>query len=134
LQGFKILDVPEAGRWIARGVFKPIPGMCDWIVIDQDGRSAFIDTKSLGNVNYPYSMIDPNQLKQLRAVGDRCPAGYVVYFRPVNKVYFLDWRILSGCRQGESIKMEDGVELGPITNFRVKKIFSCQETNILFPS
>lgn len=124
------MPVPEAGRWIGPGSFRPIPGLCDYILINHDGRSAFVDTKSINDIRFPYSLIDRNQLKHMQSVGDLCPAGYVVYFRPAARVVFLTWKQLEMTGPRESIQFEHGLDLGPIGFFDAKKIFACKEIKI----
>jgi penicillin-binding protein-related factor A (putative recombinase) len=124
LQGLKVIKVPEAGRWIGRGAFKPIPGMCDFIIID-NGRVAFVDTKSIDQEVFPASLISPNQLEHLTSVGDVCPAGYVVCFRPIQRVVYFPWNVLLATPARTSLSPADGIDLGQLSFFSVKKIFAC---------
>lgn len=126
LSGLRVISVPEAGRWIGPGAFKPIPGMCDFILINQEGKAAFVDTKSVDDIVFKYSLVDANQLKQLKSVGDLCPAGYVVCFRPIGRVIFFPWHMLERIQPRESIIHELGFDLGPLGFFRPDKIFACK--------
>lgn len=94
------------------------------MVIDSDGRTGFIDAKTIDNDRFQYSLIDRDQIDFLKSVGDICPAGYVVFFRGnVQRVVFFRWMILMSCQPGTSLKPEEGLDLGPLTKFSVRKIF-----------
>lgn len=84
-----------------------------------------MDTKSLNDIRFPHSLINPHQLKHLKSVGDLCPAGYVICFRPINRVYFAHWFHLEQLQPRESLKPEQLIDLGPVNFFDVKKVFSC---------
>ncbi len=124
LQGFKTKKIPEMGRWIGPGTFKPIKSWCDYMLINTEGKVAFIDTKTTANDSFAFSAINPDQVKFFREVGDLVPAGYVVYFRENNKVNFMPWELLERCRPTESLSKDDGIPMGHLTNFAVSKIFS----------
>ncbi len=124
LQGLRVIKIPEMGRWIGAGAFKPIAGWSDFMLIHPDGRTAFIDTKTTASDRFAYSAINFDQIKFFSKVGDLLPAGYVVYFRETNAVVLLPWTQLNGLRPGESLSCVDGRSLGHLTNFSVAKIFS----------
>ena len=126
--GLKVIRVPEAGRWIGRGSFRPIPGLCDFIII-KNGLAAFIDTKSTANDVFAASLIKKQQLDHLMGVGDMCPAGYVVFFRGIDKVVFFSWKLLMLLSPDSSLKPEHGRTLGTIFNFDPNEIFSCYDTD-----
>lgn len=130
VKGLKAIKVPEAGRWIGRGAFKPIPGLCDFIII-KDGLAAFVDTKTTADGVFKASAINKDQLEHLIGVGDQCPAGYVVYFRQFDKVIFFSWKVLMLTAANTSLKPDRGILLGGLMNFDPKQIFSCYEKDFV---
>ncbi len=129
-KGMKAIKVPEAGRWIGRGAFKPVPGLCDFIII-KSGAVAFVDTKTTGDGVFKASAINKDQLEHLIGVGDMCPAGYVVHFRVFDKVVFFSWKVLMLTPPDSSLKPERGIFLGNLTNFNPVEIFSCYEKDVV---
>lgn len=122
--GLKVIRVPEAGRWIGRGSFKPISGLCDFILI-KNGLAAFIDTKTTAGDSFSASSVNPDQLEHLVGVGDMCPAGYVVFFRKTDQVVFYSWSDLMILTPDSSLKPQHGKLLGSIMKFDPTEIFSC---------
>lgn len=126
LEGLRCLKVPEAGRWMGRGLFKPIPGWCDYVLLDSAGRAAWVDTKSIEDTRYRYSLINQDQLKFLTGVGDVCPAGYVIFFRPAHAIVFISWQKLMTIGPEEGLCPQDGVHLGSELDFSPRRIFACK--------
>jgi hypothetical protein len=124
LQGFKILKIPEMGRWLGPGTFRPIKGWSDFMIVRGDGVTAFMDTKTTQEERFSYSDVNQDQIKFFSKVGDLVPAGYVVYFRQNNKIIYLPWTLLQSLRPGEAVSTEDGILMGHLTSFSVAKIFS----------
>jgi hypothetical protein len=131
-QGLRVRKIPEAGRWIGRGAFRPVAGWCDYMLIDQDGRVAFVDCKSLDSEVITASLINDDQVKFFESVGDLCPAGYVVFFRPANIVVFYDWTLLRACAPGTSLNRSLGHHLGTLSMFTVPKIYTCKPSRSVF--
>ena len=124
IEGIRIKKIPEFGRWIGPIAFKPIAGWVDFMLINHDGRVAFIDTKTIDAGAFQYSLIDRNQLDFLSSVGDLCPAGYVVCYRStIQRVVYYKWNVLMSIQPGSSLKPYDGIDLGPLFQFSAKKIF-----------
>lgn len=122
LCGFKVIKIPEMGVWIDGNTFKPIAGWSDFMLVGQDSRTAFVDTKTTLEPTFPFSRINTSQVDFFQSVGDLCPAGYVVNFVAFNTVVFFDWRKLRDLRSGESLCLEDGLILGKIPILRVQEI------------
>jgi hypothetical protein len=101
------------------------------MLINNDGRVAFVDTKTIDARSFQYSLIDRSQLDFLSSVGDLCPAGYVVCFRDtINRVTFFRWEVLLSIGPRNSLKPEDGIDLGPLAHFSLKKIFLASPQNL----
>ncbi len=126
LKGYRVLKIPEFGQWLGPGAFKPIEGWVDFMLIDSEGRTAFVDTKTIDDVKFKYSLISPHQLKFLESVGDLCPAGYVVHYKPLNKVVYHRWIELKMVGPKESV--QGGIELGLIPDIDISKIFKASRT------
>lgn len=124
LCGFKVIKIPAMGLWFGPGAFKPINGWSDFMLVAQDGRTAFIDTKTTIETSFPYSKIERHQLEFFQAVGDLCPAGYIVNFVAFNTVIFFDWRVLLSVNSGSSLSPKDGIVLGRVPQLRVQDIMT----------
>jgi hypothetical protein len=122
LCGFKVKPIPTMGRWMGSNLFKPIPGWSDFMLIAQDGRSAFVDCKSTIETAFSYSKVNQDQIAFFQSVGDLCPAGYVVYFVPFNTVVFYEWQKLQALRPEESLGPDAGIVLGKIPALRIQDI------------
>ncbi len=93
------------------------------MIIGSDGKVGFADTKTTESDTFIYSLIKRDQLEFLKSVGDLCPAGYVVCFRNIQRVVFFKWTLLMSVQPGQSLKPDDGVDLGGLHGFSIKKIF-----------
>lgn len=124
LDGLKVFKIPEAGRWLGPGTFRPVAGWCDFMLLDQTGRAGFVDTKTIEGERFPYSQLNQDQLKFLESVGDVCPSGYVICFRSMNyAALFFSIRILRSLQPGSSLNPSDGIPLGYSHNIKPSKIF-----------
>ncbi len=126
LEGLRCLKLPECGKWIGNGMFKPIPGLCDFMLLDSAGRAAFVDTKSVDSVTFPYSAINQDQVSFFESVGDLCTAGYVIFFRPSHRIIMVPWTKLKTIGPKESIILQDGYSLGDELNFSPRRIYTCK--------
>lgn len=132
LCGYTTLKIPEMGRWIGPGTFRPIAGWADFVLIDINGRTAWIDAKSTANEVFAFSLINQEQVRFFEEIGDKCHAGYVVYYRALNTVVFHNWMQLKKLGTQESLKPSQGVELGKIPDIKVQKIFASAKVTMSF--
>ena len=90
--------------------------------ICKDGRAAAIDCKTIDSDTFSYSAIDRHQAGALYEISSHVAAGYVVWFRTINKICFFNGNILMALTQRNSLKPEDGLFLGSIDRFHPEMI------------
>ena len=91
-------------------------------LITKDGATACIDLKTTEEKNLAYSSIKPHQREALCEIGPSIPAGYLVWFRPTDKVIFFDHEKLYSCMPRESLKPEDGLMIGALNEMDISLI------------
>lgn len=89
------------------------------------GKTAIIDTKTIGKgSSYAHSQININQVyAMMQLVPHGTIGGFVIWFRGPNKVLFFKAQVLLDCWQNNSVKFEQGLDLGPIEDPQLKRIF-----------
>ena len=92
-------------------------------VLCWNGRSAFIDAKTVEGKTFPHSKIVDHQLKSLTKVGEHCPSGYVVWFREPDVIALFTPQQLAELQKRDSLKPEDGLALGRSHMFDLRLIF-----------
>jgi len=120
------LKIPEAcrkaknkmGHW----VIKPIKSPFDFIAA-KDGQTVCFDAKTIDSKTFPRSQINFDQVEKLELIGQGTEAGYVIWFRPSDRVVFFDWRRLSSIVRGDSLKDDEGLYLGDGNSFNVGRVW-----------
>ena len=116
------IRIPTGCRIIGRNAKgKPITAMVKTPfddVLAGDQACAFVDAKDIGDNAFQYSQITQHQVTELLKLerkGHR--AGYVVNFKNLNTVRFFSASQLASLRPRESLKPDDGLDLG--TSYRI---------------
>ncbi len=119
-----------SGNWVkmyGRLQFRPdknTSGTLDFALIDSEtGKAAFVDCKSIDSDRFAFNMIDKDQLDFMRRYEDVVPCGYVICFRKSYTVTFFSFDQLEQVLPGEGLHCNDGLVLGNLTHFSLKKIF-----------
>lgn len=93
-------------------------------VIALDGRAAFIDCKTVESGNFTHSMIKAHQIASLSELeSKKNVAGYVVWFRDVDKIMFFSAKELKAVKPKESIDLNAGIFLGSRSTFAPHRVF-----------
>lgn len=114
---------PLGCRPFAKGRFHLISTGYDFTLF-YDRQVCLIDAKAYSSTNFSKSKAVPHQvdaLYNLELKGFR--AGYLLYLRPLGKVYFIKASQLYYLKPRCSIQPEEMIFIGEIGNFNVKKIF-----------
>ena len=93
-------------------------------MICRAGLAAAIDVKTTQGKSFTYSSIVPHQLKSLTEVGPHLPAGYVVWFREVDRIVFFDYLALQSLQPRQSLQPENGIFLGSIRDAKIERILT----------
>jgi len=121
-----VIRIPDGCQKMFMGgrlVLKAVKSPFDWI-LGFGNQTAFVDTKSIDADRLVHSKIIPHQVLAMETLarhGNVC--GYVVFFRPVNKVVFVNSNLLAKLSPRSSIGHEDGLDLGTLEAFDPKFLF-----------
>lgn len=96
----------------------------DYIVVYGD-KIIFLDCKSTSFKTVPKSskMLKDHQIKNLKILNDAAVAGFLFFFEnetSLGKVIFFNVDQVINLQRGSSLKPDDGVYLGDITNFDLR--------------
>lgn len=122
LQGFGIRKNPISGEWKYDGVFRPIDSELDWTVC-RDGKTAFFDTKSFQSDFFSLSELKGTQVDRAAWYNEfRVPAGFVIWFRPINKVVFFSGAKIAAKGERSAFHWQEGLLLGTYENFDLRLV------------
>lgn len=86
--------------------------------------AAYLDCKSINSDSFSSSLIDWDQVNDLEPF-DRVghPAGYLIYFRSVQKIVFIRAQKIIDIGTRESLKPIHGIDLGNLHTFNLHKLW-----------
>jgi hypothetical protein len=125
-QGICVIRIPDGCvKRLVKGRFTllPVKSPFDYILA-QGGKVAFIDAKMRTSDRLAHSDLSIHQVHSLYLLGRHQMAGYVCYFKPVDRVVFFDSKQLFNLKRGQSLKFSDGMNLGTLKDFHLSVIFS----------
>lgn len=112
-------------RYLPGGRVKVVKSELDYRLINQSGRIGYFDCKSFIGDSFTYSQIDPDQLdRALKYEYWNIPSGFIVWLRSINKVVWFKGTVIQRKGARASFGPEDGVLLGTIENFDLKRLLS----------
>jgi penicillin-binding protein-related factor A (putative recombinase) len=121
------MRIPDGCRRIpvGRGVrLIAVKSPCDW-VCSYNGLTAVIDTKTIDRASFPFNLINPDQVRSMNALTPGGTLrGYVIWFRKIDRVVFISCEKLKTVQTRGSVSVEDGIDLGPLDELDLTKIFS----------
>lgn len=87
--------------------------------------AAYIDTKSIGNDEFPKTLVDWDQINDLLRFGEQGhPAGYVIHFRKVQKLVYIPAQKILDIGHSRNLTPGDGKYLGNLFDFDLKLLWS----------
>lgn len=90
----------------------------DFTVIDPNGRTGFFDAKSFDGHSFKYSEIPSHQLELAARYNSwKVPAGFIVWFRDVDRVVFFSGASLEATGANNSFHWSVGLNLGGWARF-----------------
>lgn len=126
LNGVAVTQIPSGCRRVGGNRLIPVKTPWDW-VCSYNSQTALIDTKSTQEANFPCSMISEHQVRELLQHELRgAIAGYVIWLRKSDRVFFIKASALSKLQQERGSFCDDhpgATFLGNIA-FDLRGIFS----------
>lgn len=122
------IKIPEGCKIVrARGRLIPLPirSPFDFILAFQ-GQVAFVDAKIVKTATFSHSKMTSHQLYNLDSMRNQgLIAGYLICFERETdaKVAFFDVKLLESVRKGQSLRPKDGLEIGNLYQFSLRKLF-----------
>lgn len=97
----------------------------DWkLVLIREGMTGFFETKSLDKDFFIFSEFSEFQIKRAAFLNEiNVPSGFVVYFRPLNDVYFFTGEQIVRKGGGNRFRADEGIRLGDWTDFALGNLF-----------
>ncbi len=112
-----------SARRIANGRVITLKSDLDYRLANRQGRVGYFDCKNFKGARFEFSDIDEDQLDRAVELNEwNVPAGFVVWFRGVNRIsFFSGLRIRSGGHR-TSFGPADGLPLGSLETFDLKPL------------
>ena len=97
----------------------------DFILEHDELGIGFLDLKTIATKKFPVALIKPHQMRILDRLSKNNIAGFLVWFRKVDRVVFFraDYAIKSA-----QLVMEDGLDIGDLSNMDLKKLMSSRNS------
>lgn len=107
-----------------KGKLQELKSNLDYTLIARGGKLAFVDCKTYDTPFLYLSKLDPHQ-RDLAARYNEwgIPAGFVVWFRPINRVVFFPGWLLEEKKDLTRLSPLDGIEIGVWERFNPSAIF-----------
>lgn len=125
LNGLLVIKNYLTCRFVNAGQIQIIKGELDFKVANQNGRVGYFDAKSYAADHFVFSALDEHQVKRSVVYNDyRIPSGFIVYFRPSNKIVFYDGKTIHSKGPRSRFEARDGLMLGGLEQFDLKTILA----------
>jgi len=122
-QGVLFYKLPIGAKPIGRGKWIKQKTPFDYVMV-HEGTAVFLDCKTLDKDHLTPSDMTPHQVQSLFAIWEHGGmAGYLVHFRPINKVVFFEADKLAGLQERTSLNVEDGEYLGTLSALALGSLF-----------
>lgn len=131
LNGATIVQIPSGCKWVTGFKAISVQTPFDFFACF-DGLSFAFDAKTLDSITFSKSRIKPHQAEILyRLQKSKISAGYLVWFRPVDKVVFFMASQLIELKKGCSLKVMDGLCVGSAKELNFEGIFNAQKSRVI---
>jgi hypothetical protein len=108
-----------------KGKLQELKSNLDYTVMGRGGKIAFVDCKTFESGYFTFSDLPAHQLDLAARYNEfGIPAGFVVWFRPINQVCFFPGWLIAGRGPGTRFTPLDGTALGPWDRFDPTKLLS----------
>ena len=132
-QGFSWLKLPVGAKICGKEAsgkpkWKLTRAAFDYLIagrIDGHSVAAYIDTKTIDSDRFTKSMIDWDQVNDLQRFWEQGhPAGYLIHFRAIHKIVYIDAGKLLKIGNFGTIYPTDGLDMGDLFTMDIKKLWS----------
>lgn len=125
IEGFLVIQNFLSARYTYNQNLQVMPSHLDFMVATPTGRIAFVDCKNFDGDSFPYSKLKPEQIERAALLNEwSVPAGFIILLRGTNAVRFYTGKRIQEIGPGNSMGLKDGISLGTVFDFKIKKIFS----------
>lgn len=123
------LQIPNGAKTIRIGpklILQRVKSPFDFVLIKGE-KVVFCDAKSINANSFPRSLVNHSQVNHfLDILPHGHKAGYIIHFRKMHKVCFIDALFLSKLRKGESVQPNHGIDLGSSMDIKLGALFENQ--------
>lgn len=97
----------------------------DWKLVHRNhGRIGFFETKSYDKTFFTFSELDAAQVARSVLWNEmNVPSGFVVWFRPINMIFFYPGRQILKGGPGNRFRADEGIYLGGYADFALGNLF-----------
>jgi hypothetical protein len=114
-----------------KGKLQELKSNLDYTVIRRGGTLAFIDCKTYDDWFFTFSKLDPHQVELARRYNEYgIDAGFVVWFREVDKVSFFSGHRIAALGERTRFSFGDGIALGTWARFDPTLVFRLQSNSM----
>lgn len=123
LEGHEAIKIPEGRKAVGRGRWIPVKSPFD-LIIAATKNDCFCDAKTYDEPYMKASKVTPHQLRELvRLEKKGRVAGYLVWFRGLDRIVFFHAHQLAELRPESSLRPDDGRQLGTLQTFSLNPLF-----------
>jgi hypothetical protein len=123
-EGLESVRIPDGCKQLGKNKIKRVKTPFDFVFVKSQTEVIFADAKTSNGQTFAFSELTPHQVEALVNLSKKGVfAGYIVYFRGIDKIVWFEALKLSALNPRESLKPTDGVLLGSRFNFNFRGIF-----------
>lgn len=124
-QGWAVIRIPNGCKNGWKGKLIRVKSPFDFLLAKRGCGNLCIDTKTLFEETFKFSEIREHQVDALLAMEiEGVPAGYLVWFRPINRIIFFHASVLARAQPNTSLKPADGIDIGDAWSMKISNILT----------
>jgi hypothetical protein len=120
--GLSFVEIPDGCRRFSRTKIVQVQTPFDCI-LGFGNQVACLDLKSINAGTFGKSLVSAHQVDALAKIHRHQIAGYLIYFRAVDKIVFFDAKELADLKDGTSLRHDGGVFVGDSLIWNLPAIF-----------
>jgi len=124
MQGITCIRVPDGCKQIGPRPIDIIRVRTPFdYILGFENKICFVDLKSFDSDRITRSQVVDHQVMSLNDLNRHARAGYVCFFRETKRFVFFSVEKLSLLSRGDSLKVEDGLDLGDLLKHDFRALF-----------